>query len=60
MDQVQPIHVGKGEIDHQGVMHSFHSKPFRLGTLGAGIDTEASLGESPGEKIPNCVVVLDY
>ena len=60
MDQVQPIHVGKCEIDHQRVVRVFHREPFRLPGLRTGIDAEASLGEGPGEKIANCGVVLDY
>jgi hypothetical protein len=41
-------------------MQSFHSKSLGLSTLGTGVNTEASLGQGPGEKIANCVVVLNY
>ena len=55
MDEVQPIPVRQGEIDHHRVMHAFDGELFRLFGFRTGIDTEASLGERYGEKIANCV-----
>jgi len=41
-------------------MYTVKGKPLGLSTMRARIHEETGLGERPGKKVANCVVVFDY